>query len=141
MRYIIFNVSNEYESLAAVIEWTEGRARLVRDRMKLAKETHGKDRALAWMSYFDSAELYERSRSVDEWIESVDQDAWENLLIVVTTKEPCFPDEDRVRVDATYLNVDERGCFWEIRPKYSDSDFETLQLTFRDHAELLEEES
>ena len=131
MKYLIFNVNTEADSLVAVIDCTPERVELIKKRMTLAAKMKESDGDLAWLEFYDSVEVYERNEDVEAWLaENEDIEDLDTQLYVRTDKEPDFG--DRLRMELSYMVVDERSCFWTIRIKHMDERCETEALFDRD---------
>lgn len=132
-KYLICDVSNEYESAVAVIEVTAERLAELRARIQLAARLKKEDEGFAWLQFFDGVDCYETDEDIRDWIgKNADQDVWEEDLQVVTEVCPDFGSSSTVRVDLTLLNVDEKSCFWEIHPKHATESFTTQMAPLND---------
>jgi hypothetical protein len=119
-KYLIFDASTEHDSFVGVVECTPEYLARIKKRMALATKAQEEDEDLAWMQFSDSADLYERSKTVDNWLEAASNEEFDDTRMLVTDFKPEFHDSDRVRVSLTYMQVDESACFWVIHPKHSD---------------------
>lgn len=126
-KYLICQLSNEFESFVAVVELDPEYRAVLRDRMDLAASL--KDKDLAWLQFFDSVEVYENSDQVEEWItENADIDFFEQELKVFCDTKPDYVGWERARVDVSYVQLDDRHCFWEVRLKHADFSLETQPI-------------
>lgn len=131
MKYLIFNVNTEADSMVAVVECSPKSVELIRKRMSLAAKVKEADDDLAWIEFYDSVDVFYRTEAVEEWLaENEGIEDLDTQLYVRTDKDPDFG--DRVRTDLAYMVVDERSCFWMIRLKHSDERCETEALFDRD---------
>jgi hypothetical protein len=122
-KYLIFDASTEHESFVGVVECTPEYLAQIKKRMELATKASDEDDDFSWMLFSDSADLYYRTPSVNDWIEAngpEDDFDFDATRVMVTETKPEFHEIHRVRVSLTYLQVDESACFWELLPKHSD---------------------
>ena len=124
---LLFQLSNEWESFVAVVDLTGARRDVLLKRMELADSLQ--EQALAWLQYFDHVDLYENSEAVEKWItDHADVEAFEEKHVAFCTEEPECVGWARARVDCSYVTIDGRHCFWEVRPKHADYTLETTSI-------------
>jgi len=118
-KYLIFDASTEHGSFVGVVECTPEYLAQIKQRMGLAAKAKEGDDGFAWMMFYDSVDLYEHTPETEAWLEENSEGDFDATRMVVTVKKPEFPDIDRERVSQSYLQVDERSCYWEVSPKHS----------------------
>lgn len=122
IKYLIFDASTEHDYFVGVVVCTPEYLARLKKRMALATKAKEEDEDFVWMQFSDSADLYERSKTVDNWIECASDETFDDTRMMVADFKPEFldNDDDRVRVSLTYVQVDETACFWVMHPKHSD---------------------
>jgi hypothetical protein len=132
VRYLIFNVSTEYESLLAVLRWSDKDIEDAKKRMALFRAMVEKDTDLMGLEYSDGATLYEYSSANSDWMDEHfgHLSQWANDLWTISDVEPPFDDERGT--EFTYSHVQSDYVYWTIRPKHSTEEVETRAINLSD---------
>ena len=122
-RYLILDLSNNWNNAVAVVRLDNEYVQLLKGRLELAVSVKQKDPDFAWLEFFEqgSLEVYETDEDISAWIgEHTDAEEWSQQMWAITTEEPDFGSSVSLETDIVYLHVDEGCCFWETREKHGE---------------------
>jgi len=130
MKYLILDVSNEWETMVAVIEWDDERAKAIQERMVIVKELHEKDGSFASVAFYSDFDLFEYGSQFEEWLadRKLEED-WENDSIICDERPQT---DEQIRLDLVRFNISKYGFWWTIRPKHSDIHMESPYFSMVD---------
>jgi len=131
-QYLMFSVSDESESHAALVPWSEDLATTVSKRHEALKSMQEKDPGLFELCYWGVGDLYETPFT---WIEEQDlMEQWEeNNWMIVESNTPPWDDETIIRTSCAILHIGTRGqLHWTLWTKHGNQAYETSYLQLKD---------
>ena len=136
MKYLVFEVITEHESLTAVVEWDRDLAQAILARHTVLEGLCEEDAAIKSLAYFGDIGLYEAHKDFDEYVEGQEDEGPWHLF-----DEP-FPLGEEIRLADVSLVLTKYGSFyWKMIPKHSSDVIETTGLSLCSTQSLFDEES